>query len=262
MESLGFLLALCIGVSLGLMGSGGSILTVPVFVYILQVEPSLSTTYSLFAIGVAAAIGSIRNYRLKLIAYQKIIDFGIPSIILVFLTRQFILPLIPKVFFIGPWVIHQNTILMVFFSLVMLLSALKMIQPSEKRTAVNDRKPSRYTTILQGAGVGLITGIVGAGGGFLIIPALIGFYKMPMHRAVGTSLAIICINSFFGMAGDIEKIPLFDWKILAPYTVLLLLGMFLGFYISRYFNGQQLKRSLGYLILGIAIFIFLKETLL
>ncbi len=257
---LGFVFAFFIGITLGLAGSGGSILTVPVLVYILGVDPNLATTYSLFAIAISSFVGSIRNFLLKHIDLTKLFDFGLPSIVMVFLTRQFILPLIPDEFHIGPWIIHQNVVLMVIFGCVMLFSAWRMIIGEVKVDEVGERKASRLIMVLQGILLGLITGVVGAGGGFLIIPAFVSYYRMPMLYAVSTSLAIISLNSMFGLAGDLEKIPLFDWDILTPYTSLLMLGMFAGFYVSRFFKSEQLKKGLGYLVLVIGLYIIIKEV--
>jgi len=257
---LGFIFAFFIGITLGLVGSGGSILTVPVLVYILGVDPKLATTYSLFAIAISSFIGSIRNLFLKQVDLSKLLDFGLPSIIMVFLTRQFILPLIPEEFQIGPWLIHQNVVLMVFFGLVMLFSAWRMIGYTHTSEQDRAKEVPRYIMVLQGALLGLITGVVGAGGGFLIIPALVNFYHMSMLYAVSTSLAIISLNSFFGLAGDLEKFHLFDWDVLGPYTSLLMLGMFVGFYVSRFFKSEQLKKGLGYLVLVIGLYVIIKEV--
>lgn len=262
MEIIGSLLATLIGVTLGMMGSGGSILTVPVLVYILHVDPNLATTYSLFAIGVSSFVGSVVNFSKGTIDFRKVLDFGFPSIITVFLTRQFLLPFVPEVFNIGPWSIHQNTVLMIFFAFVMILSAFSLVNRKIEPNWKIEKIYSRKATIAQGVGVGFITGVVGAGGGFLIIPALINFYKMPVAKAVSTSLTIIAINSLFGLIGDLEKFAVFNWSLILEYTGFLILGMFLGFYIVRFFNANQLKKTLGYLILIVGIFILLKEFFL
>lgn len=262
MEIIGSLLAAFIGITLGMMGSGGSILTVPVLVYILHVDPNLATTYSLFAIGASSLIGSFSNYYKGNIDFRKVLDFGFPSVVSVFLTRQFFLPLVPDVFIIGNWTVHQNTVLMLLFAILMVVSAFSMIKRKPEPAAGEEKEYARLTTITQGLGIGFITGVVGAGGGFLIIPALVNFYKMPMKKAVSTSLAIICINSVFGLIGDIEKFALFEWERIGSYTILLIVGMFGGFYLTKFFNGAQLKKALGYLIFVIGIFILFKEIFL
>ena len=256
---LGFILALFIGMTLGLVGSGGSILTVPVFVYVLHVDPNLATTYSLFAIAVSSSVGSVRNFLMRQVRLNELMVFGLPSVVTVFITRQFILPLIPDEFKIGPWVFHQNSVLMFFFGVIMLISAYRMIRSAHILTTHSHREVPMYVMALQGAILGVITGGVGAGGGFLIIPALVNFYKMPIAYAVPTSLAIISLNSIFGLAGDLEKIHLFDWTILGPYTLILISGMFCGFYMVRFFAGEQLKKGLGYLILVIGIYVLTQE---
>lgn len=255
----GLVLALFIGITLGLVGSGGSILTVPVFVYALGVDPNIATTYSLLAIAVSSSIGSIRNFALKRVKMNELVLFGVPSVITVYLTRQFLLPLVPDEFNIGNWVIHQNTVLMLIFAVLMFISGYRMIKAAQLLEFDATRKYPRYVMILQGAMLGFITGGVGAGGGFLIIPALVNFYGMPIMYAVATSLAIISFNSFFGLAGDLEKLHLFDWSILVPYTLILIVGMFTGFYVNKYFRGEQLKKGLGYLILAIGCFILVQE---
>lgn len=263
MEILGLVLAICIGITLGMMGSGGSILTVPVLVYVFKVDPNLATTYSLFAIGASACVGSINNYFKGNIDFRKVLNFGFPSVVTVFFTRQYILPLIPDEFHIGKWTIHQNLVLMILFAIVMIYSALNMINGSISIKKMGEEgRYNRLAIAIQGAGVGFVTGVVGAGGGFLIIPALINFYKLPMTSAVSTSLAIICINSLFGLAGDLEKFSLFDWQTILVYTGLLLSGMFLGFYLVRFFSNTQLKVGLGYLILVIGLVILFKEVFL
>lgn len=259
MLAFGLILALFIGVTLGLVGSGGSILTVPVFVYVLGVDPNLATTYSLLAIAVSSSVGSIRNFALKRVKMNELMLFGIPSVITVFLTRQFLLPLVPDEFNIGEWVLHQNTVLMLIFAGLMFVSGYRMVRSAEILQVGAPRQLPNYVMILQGALLGFITGGVGAGGGFLIIPALVNFYRMPISYAVATSLAIISFNSFFGLAGDLEKVHLFDWRILGPYTLILIVGMFTGFYVNKYFRGEQLKKGLGYLILAIGCFILLQE---
>lgn len=262
MEIIGLLFAAFIGITLGMMGSGGSILTVPVLVYIFHVDASLATTYSLFAIGLSSLVGSVNCFYKGTIDFRKVIDFGLPSVVSVFLTRQFILPLIPETFYIANWSIHQNIVLMILFAFTMLYSAIYMIRKQPYQIRADEKKYTRLETVLQGLGIGGVTGVMGAGGGFLIIPALINFYKMPMNRAVSTSLTIICLNSLFGLIGDTEKFALFDWQKILGYTFFLILGMFLGFYLSRFFKGAQLKTALGYLILVISIFILIKEIFL
>src|SRR5690606_1495922 len=219
---IGLILAIVVGITLGLVGSGGTILTVPILVYLMGVNPILATTYSLFAIGITSFVGAVKGYREKEVDVKQVFAFGLPSLVMVFITRTFILPLVPDVIHIGPWEFEQEVLLMIIFAFVMLASAISMIKGANDDTTII---PERVNTPLslvigQGVFVGMVTGVVGAGGGFLIIPALINFFRMPIRRAVSTSLAIIAINSFFGVLGDLEKFAEFDWLMILTYTFL------------------------------------------
>ena len=261
---LGCILAIIVGITLGLIGSGGTILTVPILVYIMGVDAALSTTYSLFAIGFTSFIGALRGIYRKEADLPKVLSFGVPSLIVVFITRSFILPLVPEVIHIAGYDFHQNVLLMILFSFVMIASSLSMIRSAKngiELPAENTKTPIEVI-VLQGALVGLVTGLVGAGGGFLIIPALVNFYRLPMRRAVATSLIIITINSFFGVMGDLEKFEFFDWNLLLGYTGGTVLGIFIGFYLADKIPNKSLKVAFGYMILLLGLYILVKETLL
>ncbi len=261
---IGCILAVVVGLTLGMIGSGGTILTVPILVYIMAVEPVLATTYSLFAIGITSMVGGLRGIIKQEADLNKVLSFGLPSLIVVFLTRSYILPLVPDVIHIAGYAIPQNTALMLLFSCVMIASSLSMIFASRQEVVIRDVNLHApvVLVIAQGALVGLVTGLVGAGGGFLIIPALVNFYHLPMRRAVATSLIIITINSAFGLIGDTEKFVEFDWNLLLSYTASTLVGIFIGFYFAEKVTNQFLKSAFGYLILVLGIYIILKETVL
>jgi len=260
----GFLLAIFIGLTLGLIGSGGTILTVPIFVYVMGVDPVLATTYALFAVGVTSVVGAVRGFATREIDIKQACRFGIPSLLTVYLTRTFLLPLVPETIHFGSFEIHQSVLLMIFFALIMFAAAISMI--------VNDTSLAEYTmkgegsssvkTTALGVAVGLITGIVGAGGGFLIVPALLSLLKLPLRKAVSTSLLIISVNSLFGMLGDVEKGKDFDWFVLGGYTFFAIIGMFVGFLFSKKIDGSVLKSVFGYLILCLSIYILFKELFL
>ena len=198
MEIIGFILAVIVGISLGLIGSGGSILTVPILVYIMGVNPVLATAYSLFIVGTTAMVGGIQNAIKKNVDFKTVLVFGIPSIAAVYATRMWLMPLIPnELFSIGSLAITKPIALMLLFALVMMLASLSMIKSKKPEVNTTDSK-LRYNypmILLEGSIVGLLTGLVGAGGGFLIIPALVLLAKMPMKLAVGTSLFVIAVNN-------------------------------------------------------------------
>ncbi|MEZ4910268.1 MAG: sulfite exporter TauE/SafE family protein [Saprospiraceae bacterium] len=204
MEIAGYILSILIGVSLGLIGSGGSILTVPVLVYLFSIDAVAATSYSLFIVGLTALIGSFEYFRKNLVNIRTAIVFGIPSIIAVFLTRAYLVPAIPQtIFTAGDFVLTKHVLLLLLFAVLMLLSSFSMIKKSKKADETTGDQKFNYPLILiEGLLVGTITGLVGAGGGFLIIPALVLLSKLPMKEAVGTSLVIIAAKSLIGFLGE------------------------------------------------------------
>lgn len=262
MDTLGYFASILIGVSLGLIGGGGSILTVPVLVYLLGLSPVLSTAYSLFVVGTTSLVGSFTYMRKQLVNYRAALVFAVPSFITVFLTRKFLVPAIPDpVFTLGEFTLSKGAGIMGLFALIMLAAAFSMIRHKEDTEKDSEGKGTsfNYPLIgLEGAAVGLLTGLVGAGGGFLIIPALVLLAKLPMKMAVGTSLLIIAAKSLIGFLGDVGQQAI-DWNFLAIFTSLSVIGIFLGSYLTRFIPGEKLKRIFGWFVLGMAVFILWKE---
>ena len=252
---LGLFLAVFVGITLGLVGSGGSILTVPIFVYIFGIDPVLATAYSLFAIGVTSIVGGAKGIIKKDVDFDKLLKFGIPSMISVFLTRKFVLPLIPDEFHVFGYIIAQNVVLMILFAVLMLFAAYAMFY----EITIPKSKYPLFAIVSKGIFVGSVTGIVGAGGGFLIIPALTNFFHLSMKKAVATSLVLIAINSLLGLLGDWRRIDQFDWDLLVMYTILTVLGIFVGFFFSNKIEGSKLKRTFSIGIMAVAIFVLLSE---
>jgi uncharacterized membrane protein YfcA len=213
---LGYILAILVGISLGLIGSGGSILTVPILVYIMSVEPVLATAYSLFIVGTTALVGGIQNALLKKVDFKTVFIFGVPSIAAVYATRKWLVPFIPdSLFQLGGLEITKPIALMLLFAVVMIAASVSMIKPSKNKD-VDETAPMIYNypmILLEGTVVGILTGLVGAGGGFLIIPALVLLARMPMKLAVGTSLFIIAAKSLIGFIGDLQGDKVIDWTI-------------------------------------------------
>lgn len=262
MEILGYLGAVLIGVVLGLIGGGGSILTVPIFVYVLAIDPILATAYSLFVVGSAAMVGAIRNAFNGMVDFKTGIIFSIPAFSAVFLTRKFLIPIIPNhLFNVGGFEVTKSIGIMIFFALIMVIAAYFMIKGRKDTTEENQKVEYNYPMIVvEGTVVGFITGIVGAGGGFLIIPALVLLAKLPMKKAVATSLMIIAIKSLIGFIGDVQNFDI-DWTFLLLFTGLSIIGIFLGIYLNKFIDGSKLKKGFGWFVLIMGIYIVLKETL-
>lgn len=266
MEILGFVLAILVGVSLGLIGSGGSILTVPILVYIMGVEPVTATAYSLFIVGITSLIGGVQSALQKRVDFKTVIIFGIPSIAAVYLTRAYLVPLIPDVLFkVGNFEFTKPIALMVLFAIVMIAASVSMITPgkkSEEKESSNQIKYNYPMILLEGTVVGILTGLVGAGGGFLIIPALVLLARMPMKLAVGTSLFIIAAKSILGFVGDLQGDGQINWILLATFTALSVIGIFIGIMLSKKIEGEKLKSAFGWFVMVMGIYILVKELFL
>ncbi len=262
MEIIGYIAAIAIGVSLGMIGGGGSILTIPLLVYVFGVDPVLATLYSLFIVGSTSLVGGIPKYTQGLVNMKTALLFGIPSIISVLLTRAFIAPAIPThILRIGNFHLTKPVFLMLLFASLMIGASLSMIKG--EKINLRNSQPSDYKVTLitlEGVLVGLLTGLVGAGGGFLIIPALIMFGRLPMKTAVGTSLVIIAANSSIGFLGGLaHHRNEIDWNFMITITLLAISGIFIGHRISKKWDGEKLKKNFGRIILVLGIMILLNE---
>jgi uncharacterized membrane protein YfcA len=259
MEIAGYLAAVLIGVSLGLIGGGGSILTVPVFVYLLHVHPVLATTYSLFVVGSCSLVGGARAWYKKLIDFHVVLYFGLPSLLSVFLVRRYVLPVIPDhIFNIGQLEITKGVFLMVLFALLMLAAAVSMIQSNGRTPTPAIQRERTGGLLLQGLLIGAITGLLGAGGGFLIIPALVLISRLPMKIAVGSSLTIMALSSFFGFFSTLSHYTI-NWVQLLAFTAIAVLGIFAGTALSEKIPGQSLKKGFGWFVMVIGLFILVRE---
>lgn len=252
--------AALIGISLGLIGGGGSILTVPALTYLSGVDAVTATAYSLFVVGVASAIGSIGYMRQNLVDFKTATIFAIPSLTAVWFTRAYLIPALPHSFFyIGGFHITRDITIMIFFALIMIIASISMIRDKKKIQSINEKNAPQYNypmIILEGFIVGTITGIVGAGGGFLIIPALVLLAKIPMKKAIGTSLLIISVKSLIGFTGDLtNEAMVIDWGLLLPFTSLSIVGILIGTYAGKLIPGERLKKVFGVFILLMGIYI-------
>jgi|SRR5690554_440270 len=259
-EILGFISAVLIGVSLGLIGSGGSILTVPVLVYLFNVEPVAATAYSLFIVGLSALVGSMRYMKEQLLDYKTAIVFSLPALVAVFLSRILIIPMLPySLITFNGYTITKGNFLLIVFAALMIIASVSMIRNKKPEADLNELKFNYPLIFVQGFVVGLLTGMVGAGGGFLIIPALVLLAKLPMKVAVGTSLLIIAVKSLIGFTGDIGSGQFIDWFFLFEVSAVAITGIFIGFYLSTKISGAKLKPFFGWFILAMGIYIIFKE---
>lgn len=257
----GAIASLLIGLSLGLIGGGGSILTVPVLVYLFSVDPLQATAYSLFIVGATSAIGAYPKYKQGQVNLKTALIFGAPSILTVYATRKWILPAIPTE--LGQWgnfILTKSVLLMLLFALLMVAASFSMIR-TQKSLGTVEAKPQSFNyplILVEGAVVGLLTGLVGAGGGFLIIPALVILTGLPMKQAIGTSLLIIAAKSLIGFTGDLTEQKI-DWVLLGFVTAMAVGGIIVGNQLSKKIDGNKLKKGFGWFVLVMGIYILVKE---
>ncbi len=258
-DIIGYAASLLIGISLGLIGGGGSILTVPVLVYLFGTDPESATAYSLFIVGGTAAVGGVQKFREGFVDVKTVLLFGAPSIASVWLTRKYIVPAIPDPVF---GAITKPVFFMGLFAILMVAASVSMIREKKNKNGLTDKKEmsagaKAALVILEGLVVGTLTGLVGAGGGFLIIPALVLLAGLDMKKAVGTSLVIIAAKSLIGFTGDLNRE--IDWKLLLMVTAFAIGGIFIGNTLSKKIDGNKLKKGFGWFVLAMGIYILIKE---
>ena len=260
---IGFFGALLIGLTMGLLGGGGSILAVPIFVYLFGLDEMTATAYSLFVVGVSSIAGTYSYFERKLIDLKTVLFFGLPATVSVFANRYYVLPNIPEVLYDGGFQITKGMMVMVLFSVLMLASSLSMLfkKSDESKLSAENKDQNLIKVIFTGVGVGFVTSIVGAGGGFLIVPAIVSLMNLPVKQAIGTSLSIIMLNSLIGFTGDVSHIVI-DWPFIIKFSGLSIVGIFVGSHFSRKISGKKLKRAFGWFVLVMGTWILIKETIL
>ncbi len=243
--------------TLGLIGAGGSILTVPILVYMLGVKPLVATGYSLLIVGSAAAAGSVRYWRQGMINAKAALTFAPPAMLTVLATRSFIIPALPYTI-LG---VEKNILIIMLFALLMITASYFMLKPIKvmPNFSHNIGHSNLLKLVFSSAGIGLLTGLVGAGGGFLVVPSLITLFGLSVKEAIGTSLTIIAINSLMGFNGDIASGISFDWSLLGIFITLTLLGIFAGTSLSKYVSGEKLKKAFGIFTLLVGVVILVEK---
>jgi uncharacterized membrane protein YfcA len=263
MQIAGYLASVLIGILLGLIGGGGSMLALPVLVYLFGVDPVLATADSLFIVGSTSLVAAVTKHKSQLVNFRMALIFALPAASTILLTRGFLLPSIPQqIFKTGTFCVTKPILLMTLFALLMVPAAVSMIYDRKKESGIkNETSGLRINFVmimLLGAIVGMVTGLVGAGGGFLIIPALTVFGKMPIKTAIGTSLLVIAINSLFGFLISVSQHQV-NWTLLTLVTALAIMGSFAGHQLNNKLPGRMLKKSFGWFALLMAIYIIGRE---
>jgi uncharacterized membrane protein YfcA len=260
---LGYASSIFMGLSLGMIGGGGSILTVPILVYLFKQDPMLATAYSLFIVGITALVGGIQAFLNGQVDLKKGTIFAIPGFLGVYATRAYVVPSLPRELFkLGEFVVTKSILVMFVFAFLMVLASYSMIKPSKSSTETDtqSKKKTPYFLIaLEGLIVGGVTGFVGAGGGFLIIPALVILTGMPMKIAIGTSLMIIASKSLLGFIGDLQTQPFIDWLFLLQIAGIAIVGLFLGAKLKSKLPEHTLKKGFGWFVLIMGMIVLIDQ---
>lgn len=263
MDLAGYLASLLIGVTLGLIGGGGSILTVPVLVFLFRVSPVTATAYSLFIVGSTSLVGTVPKFKEGSVNLRAAIAFGLPSLAAVFMMRTWVVPHLPEQIGLLGDAVSRDRLLLLLFAFMMVVASLSLVKQSRKNASTSEcSNCSIRLPLVIGSGLleGSLTGLVGAGGGFLIIPALVLLNKVPMKQAIGTSLLIIATKSLVGFTGDLSHFDM-DWSLLLTITAIAIAGIFIGSWLSTRINGNHLKKGFGWFVFAMGVYIALSQFL-
>lgn len=248
-----YAIAVFIGITLGLIGAGGAIVAVPAFVYLEYIPPTLASGYALFVVAVASGVASIGNIRQRLIDWRAALAFGSTTLISVAVVRRFLLPMVPA----DVYGVSRDAVLMLAFAGVLLVAAVAMLRRKQKVATNIPTHVGRLS--VYGLIIGVVSGFLGVGGGFLMTPALALWAGLDMKRAVATSLVLIAANSAVGVGADLVGGIQYDWPFVLTFTALTTLGIISGMFLTRRINGQQLKAIFGWFILAIGIAVAIRE---
>lgn len=257
----GYLALVVMGVILGLLGGGGAILTLPILVYLFNVPPVLGTSYSLFVVGLTSAIGALAYFRKGELDFRSSFTFFFPSAIGVLISRRLILPMLPEVIAqTSSFSLSRAALLMFVFAALMIVVGVSMLRSKSKNNS-QAKIGGVLKRSTQALGVGLLTGFVGAGGGFLIVPALVGLFGLNMKTAVGSSLFVIALNSGVGFASDLFGSRSIEWTDLSIFSGVSAVGMSIGIILGKRFSSAQLKTAFAYFVFITGILIAVRESL-
>jgi hypothetical protein len=259
---LGYLGAVLTGLVLGLLGGGGAALSIPILKYAFNVPPSIATGYSLLIVCTTALLGTVQNLRMGLVRFKALIECGLPALISIYVMRRFLIHSIPNVFFsLGGHQLTKDTFILLLLAFFMAMVARNMIyasKPSDKEI----KKTPYISILIQSIMIGLFTGMVGAGGGFLLIPLLLSSEPMEFRNATATSLTLVTLNSFIGFVGDMQANIHIDWPFLLSFVGCSVAGIGIGIQIAHKVDNKKLRLIFGYTMMAIAIFIIFKEFIL
>jgi len=233
------LLGFTIGLSLGLLGGGGSILTVPALVYVVGQSPQAAVTASLVIVGANSAMGAFMHRSQGTLNWKVALVFGGVGMTAAYLAAG--------------WskAIPSDVLMMLFAALMLVVGLFMMLKPTPLG---GDGGRGWLVTILSGAGVGVLTGFLGVGGGFLIVPALVMLVGLPMRQAVGTSLVVIAMNSLAGFLGHLDGPPI-DLRVVAIFVTAGLTGALVGARLTRFVKPEHLRKTFAAFVIGLAIFL-------
>tara|TARA_B110000285_G_scaffold102568_1_gene116724 strand:- start:4860 stop:5645 length:786 start_codon:yes stop_codon:yes gene_type:complete len=254
---IGLIISVLIGIVLGLVGGGGSILTVPLVNVFFGTSMMLATTYSLFIVTAASGVGVVRNIKTGNIDFKQGLIFVFPSMLVAFFIRKSIMPNFPGNLMVGDLALSLDTAISILLILVILFVAIKSF--TSKKTVSRD-KTSLIIVLLFGVLTGALSGFIGAGGGFIIVPILLRM-GLEMKKAVGTSMFIISIQSFVALLGDSSNQEVLDginWPMLLTLTAMTIGGVLIGTYLQKRFTGKFLRLAFNILLILVAIGLSIK----
>lgn len=253
-----YAIALLIGISLGLLGAGGAIVAVPSLVYLGGIPPPIASGYALFVVAVATSIASVQAFRSKNIDWRAFWSFGSTTMLTIYSIRMFVMPTIPHQINIASLTVHRDWLLMMSFAAVLFAAGYGMLR--RKPQPEEDFPPHPLRLAALGIGVGVVAGFLGVGGGFLMTPALVLWARLGMRTAVGTSIALICVNSAAGVAGDVTSGITYDWPFVSLFTILTTVGIMIGIRLAHEINADHLQTLFGWLVVALGIVVLFIEV--